>query len=41
MVTCSLYRKHLKENKIEQGYKVGDIIKGNGYYLPDLKGSGA
>jgi superfamily I DNA/RNA helicase len=33
--------KHLKENKIEQGYKVGDIIKGNGYYLPDLKGSGA
>jgi superfamily I DNA/RNA helicase len=25
--------KHLKENKIEQGYKVGDIIKGNGYYF--------
>lgn len=33
--------RHLKENKIVKGFKVGDVIKGNKYYLPDLKASGA
>jgi hypothetical protein len=33
--------RHLKQNKIEKGFKVGDVIKGKGYYLPDLESSGA
>jgi len=33
--------KHLKENKIQKGFKVGDVIKGRGYYLPNLNSSSA
>lgn len=28
--------EHLKQNKIENGFKVGDVIKGKHFYLPSL-----
>ena len=31
--------EHLKQNKIEKGFKIGDTIKGKSFYLPNLEGS--
>jgi hypothetical protein len=33
--------KHLNQNKIEDGFKVGDTIIGKHSYLPNLKSSSA
>jgi len=40
--TPAIYtERHLQQGKIEEGFKVGDTIKGKSFYLPNLTGSSA